>query len=1538
VTVRKRDSPLDIRDRQRTRCREPEPQDVARTAYIVSDLNPLIGNARKGHVKKMGVHSQAPGPSDARTQSCNSYEGCDMKVPVECLCEQLGSAVRGIAIQHGRNHTYVGVARLLEQGMSSYIERLGTCSLTLCSINFIKLFTEIIRLLTNSNKSKMDSKRTKRVHAVHTGNARGFDATSPPEAKQTSGGASAETRAAGFARHGPSTTPAIKATFTFINSMLTLLCSLLSCFAPYPLVTLSPVLTLARTACVASTNFAVQMATAPATCFLLLSGLFSRLFGQSANAYSRNGRRASRAPGLGRATSDTAAVGRHTGNVLTHASGDVYSVFPQFQQPHLLNLLRHIRWLKHNVSNRLTRHQHGICTLVITSTVACLLVAASQTLGYSLPNLVISLLHCATVAAFALFAALCSALRPKPHLIAMIQPQQPHDSVPQVTLRGGTARTAPSTENPAASDHYLTRSMICPHEYPEMMPYIADVGSVPWVVRLDRAMSIVDIEDQLDEMYDRNLNALLDSLIPAYVVTAAQATLWDQLMAESMSPPGSPLRRPCDDSLDERFRTLVQDITRRTEAFFNHREFPYDRLDLLVSCPEYWAAYVLRDYCDEQWCLIRRDVLRWLRSHDGEPAPAALEPLPPKIVERQPPSDPLVSKLAPPFQRSAPEPHMSALDATAGGGSARQFYFSLGSDPATAPCSPHDGAHSLAADVPDAPNAGYCTEDSAAPSSLIDNTACVSVPSEPDRVNSPTGVMPSDQCPGSAQSADDANLFNDASQIEPQRTSVPQESSAANPQNFSGNPNPDPDPSPNPDHDPDSNSSPHQTNQPTVAYQPPHRRALNLSGSPPALLLPKLRTERSRRTPIAESSEAWSHSEHPNTVPDPPSPYSAAVMQAKLKHEQRSRKYARLRQRFSRSAQLSEKLSRPPPRRSSLSPIGRWADYQEAQDASTNNHKPAHLSVVGAFKIHNTKESSQHHSHSHAKHQHEHKTHEPHSRDRTHPPATSKWPVPVNPKLKPSCTPEAVGRVKNGKYVMTPEERKAFDERDRTKKSAVASLKQDDFATALRLFSAGYEQVVTPASVLADSGASLGLCISSRIAEKLGLTWTPGSAPLVGVGGTSHSESRANEAVVIRLGGDGREHDVNTTPEGGCFTVQVRPHIMSEETATSLGHDCVMGQPLLWRSLASFNQLSETMEISPAYVSSGCADFRVSIPCSMTVDRSPALVTLVMGSEDQPLISGFLPPPIGNAVKPAAPTINTTSKARPQNPNRAPGKGFAGVVLRAIQAASEAVLGLLPNTCTPHPGNSPARPDNARQALPSSGPGPTARRLEPKLCLPLRLCRLQPSPSALHKPTPEQDAPGPSSRPGALAPGTVPGSATLQGGKPAPLSKRPTGGADTKGKAKAKPPPVKTPVVPSKHSTHHNQPLRVGSSPAEATLAQAEVARKHKPTSACERTFKPQRPTNSNPMSIPIPNLLPLPIPARQAPHLLNQSLLSSRGGRLHQHPGPVFAGPAPQGTSILHPHASLELKPVRPVHQKLNYGLHGDLMGTLQSRFQTPS
>jgi hypothetical protein len=1452
--------------------------------------------------------------------------------------------------------------------------------------------------------------------------------------------------------------------------------------------------------------------------------------------------------------------------------------FPQFfKQLRFVKFPRHTRWLKHSISSCLVRHQHGVCTLVITSAVTCLLVAASQAMGYSRPNLAISLLNGVTVAALALFAALCAVLRPKPHLVATIQlvattqPQPPNEGVPQVTHRGGTTLNPQPTgcSFPRPRDGqlgaYVTRQMMSIDEAAamacELFPagaarilarYIESVEPLSWEVRLDNSMSAAAIDGRLSQMRASNSHMLLDSLRIKHVITTEQRSIIDQFNPATFKDSNEAAR------MTDRYVAAIRELNRRSAEFHRPGTHYQERLRLLAGCPEYELAHAMTSYCFVQYVEIQRSIYyNWAHyraslglpspadsplnvslgrmpsgaptaspapspqpsqslsssthslvpdqapfqqetpesqiadpgpdaasrrgsarpfqvlsradsasspcsPHDGahslaadvidtpassstggpnascaeesaasspqidsndrarassepvstnspigaayidadtqevilrnkdrhrctvvshaqeplaaiqaeaasamlgtrgqldrqsvqgvssappanadslssnpiptqpqgtpasqEPAPAPLEPPPPTTAGRQPPGDPLVFGPAPPFQQSAPE---SRMDATAGGGSARQCYFSLGSDSAAAPGSPHDRAHSLAEGVPDAPassstggpNTGHA-EDSAiavdhaytpkypcpygldpvafddlvdwlrdrlqppfpalgSDSSIqvpgpqggesgdstpnfssfrIDNSACVSVPSEPGRMNSPTVLMPSGQCPSSAQSADAANPSSNPAQTQPQ-PAVPQESSTAEPQNFSGNHNPDPAPSPDPDHDPDSNPSPHQTGQPTVAYQPPHRRAQSPGGSNPALLLLKLRSHLSHQAPATKLHEARPHPEYPDTVPDPPSPHSAAVMSARLEHEQHSRRFARLKPRPPQSAQPSEKLDGPPPRKSSLSSFGRQADHHEAPDAPTNNHEPTHHVTVGVLKVHrkynpakpspsnDAQQTGQQSLPSKANHQRSRTYCGSSSRDRNHTSANNKWPVPVNPKLKPSYTPETAERVKDGKYVMTPEERQAFHKRDQTKKATVASLKQGDFATAMRLFSANYEHVVTPASVLADSGASLGLCISSRIAEKLGLTWTTGSAPLVGVGGTSHSESRANEAVVIRLGGDGREQDVDTTPEGGCFTVQIHPYVMSEETATSLGHDCIMGQPLLWRSLASFNQLSETMEISPAYVSSGCIDFRISIPCNMTVDRSPALVTLIMGKEDQPLVSGFLPPPTGNAVKSAAPNINTTSKAHPRNPNRKPGKGFAGMVLRAVRAAPNAVLGLLPDASTHRPRSSPARPAAPERALPSSGQGSSVRRLEPKLCLPMGLRRLQPSPSALHAPTPEQEPSGHSSRPGALAPGTAPSAAALQSGKLAPLSKRPTGGADTKGKAKAKPPPVKIPVVPPRYITHHSQPLSIGSSPAEAARAHAEAAQNHQGTRTCEPESEPHRPAGSN--------------------------------------------------------------------------------------------
>jgi hypothetical protein len=120
----------------------------------------------------------------------------------------------------------------------------------------------------------------------------------------------------------------------------------------------------------------------------------------------------------------------------------------------------------------------------------------------------------------------------------------------------------------------------------------------------------------------------------------------------------------------------------------------------------------------------------------------------------------------------------------------------------------------------------------------------------------------------------------------------------------------------------------------------------------------------------------------------------------------------------------------------------------------------------------------------------------------------------------------------NGKYVMTPEEQEVFTARDRTRKSSVATIDQSDFATSMRLFTMDLKFVVVPELVLADTGADLGLCISEQVAKDLKLTWTPGTSPLAGVNGVSY-QSRANEEIIIRMGGDGRAMDVETTPEGG---------------------------------------------------------------------------------------------------------------------------------------------------------------------------------------------------------------------------------------------------------------------------------------------------------------------------------------------------------------------------------------------------------------------
>jgi uncharacterized protein YciI len=286
------------------------------------------------------------------------------------------------------------------------------------------------------------------------------------------------------------------------------------------------------------------------------------------------------------------------------------------------------------------------------------------------------------------------------------------------------------------------------------------------------------------------------------------------------------------------------------------------------------------------------------------------------------------------------------------------------------------------------------------------------------------------------------------------------------------------------------------------------------------------------------------------------------------------------------------------------------------------------------------------------------------------------WPVPVNPELKPYFSPGAAKRVVNGKYQMTDVEREAFLNRDRTRQSKVVGIDQSNHASNLRIFNDSYTKMNLPYTVLADSGADLGICITRGVASQLGLTWTPGSAPLAGVNGTSSEESIANEYVNVRLGGNGDIMDITTTPEGGCFHARIRPNIMSPAMRASLGFDCILGQELLWRSLASFDQLKEEMHISPAYASSGCAEFRIAIPCFMSTPRTKphALASLFQSTQrEQGYMSDYAATNIQVGSVQASKPADPAPAAKPSAPHKT-SKGWGGVVASPATRAWRCVM------------------------------------------------------------------------------------------------------------------------------------------------------------------------------------------------------------------------------------------------------------------------
>jgi hypothetical protein len=280
---------------------------------------------------------------------------------------------------------------------------------------------------------------------------------------------------------------------------------------------------------------------------------------------------------------------------------------------------------------------------------------------------------------------------------------------------------------------------------------------------------------------------------------------------------------------------------------------------------------------------------------------------------------------------------------------------------------------------------------------------------------------------------------------------------------------------------------------------------------------------------------------------------------------------------------------------------------------------------------------------------------------------------PVHESLHPTVSPGALSRFSNGTYAASKAERK-LHARFFALESHVVSLTQEHPSSALRIFSADGTRMVKPLSVLADTGADLGLCISSGIAKSLGLTWKQGSANLMGVGGKGGALGTSDQRVTIRIGGNGKPTEQESTQLNGCFIMRLRPIIITDDLCRTIGHTSLIGQTVLRRCLASFDQLAEVMDISPAWMSHQCPEFRVSIPCKMSKD-DPNLTAVFISDQPQRSTAYYL----GEVDTPRA--AMPVSRVENSKPASTPAKGKlkpnSNGTSPTVTRAREAVTGVL---------------------------------------------------------------------------------------------------------------------------------------------------------------------------------------------------------------------------------------------------------------------
>lgn len=162
----------------------------------------------------------------------------------------------------------------------------------------------------------------------------------------------------------------------------------------------------------------------------------------------------------------------------------------------------------------------------------------------------------------------------------------------------------------------------------------------------------------------------------------------------------------------------------------------------------------------------------------------------------------------------------------------------------------------------------------------------------------------------------------------------------------------------------------------------------------------------------------------------------------------------------------------------------------------------------------------------------------------------------VHASLCPTIPPELLSHFVDGDYCPTESQQQA-KHNFFLRKASLVSLKQEEDRKSLHLFHAG--MCVTPSTVMLDTGSDVKIMIGPKLAKDLRLTWTPGTANIVGVGGSGGGDGYAHQRIIIRIGAfDGKNVDT-VGPFDGCFAISVIPMVMKEQLVKDIGSEVIIG-------------------------------------------------------------------------------------------------------------------------------------------------------------------------------------------------------------------------------------------------------------------------------------------------------------------------------------------------------------------------------------------